>query len=80
MRCVLKRLKTGKFKFRDRGAKCSPGKASAAKHAKKFGYSGSKAHKAHALTQYHKRLENLKKARAAPRRRKIGPLRPNGKY
>jgi hypothetical protein len=64
-RCVLKRLPNGKFRLRKAGVKCTPGKAAAARHAKKFGYSGSKAHRAHAMTIYHKRVANLKKARAA---------------
>lgn len=66
-RCVMKRLANGKFRLRKGGHKCRPSKSAAASHAKKFGRTGSKAHKAHAKTLYHLRVENLKKARAAKR-------------
>lgn len=64
-RCVMKRLQNGKFRLRKGTLKCKPSKSASASHAKKFGYTGSKAHKNHAKTMYHKRLANLKKARAA---------------
>lgn len=84
-RCVLKRLPNGKYRLRKAGVKCKPSKAAAASHAKKFGYSGSKAHKSHAMAMYHKRVANLKKARAAKPKRKgpggeSGPMRQSGSY
>ncbi len=47
-RCMLRKTRTGKYRFRTKNQQnCSPSKASAARHAMRFGYSGSKAHKAH---------------------------------
>lgn len=45
---MLRQGKSGKYRFRVKGgAKCSPSASSKARHAKRFGYSGSKAHKSH---------------------------------
>lgn len=61
-------------------SKCTPSKVAARMHAKKYGYSGSKAHKRHAKAMYTQRVSRIAMARAAPRRVKMGPMRENGMY
>lgn len=75
-RCVFKRTKEGKFRFRMKGSKCFPSPSTAKRHAKLYGSPGSSRHKAHAKAMYDKRLANLKKARAA-RGSKSKASRPN---
>jgi hypothetical protein len=75
---MLRKTDTGKYRFRTRGGgKCEPSKAAKARHAKRFGYSGSKAHKSHHRMLTAKRISRLATI-ARPARamiRKMGGMR-----
>jgi len=56
----------GKYRFRTgkNMSKCRPSKSASRMHSKKYGYSGSKAHKRHAASMYVKRVARIGRARA----------------
>lgn len=71
---MLRKTKHGKYKFHTKsGHKCSPSKASSARHAMRFGYSGSKAHKSHHRMLTASRISRLA-LHARPAKAMIGKM------